>query len=149
VFLFLRWQLRIAFLLLYFCVSIFISCIIHALTTQFASLRTTRYLLRMLCLVFVFRYLMQSINDYSVVMLLCSRCGKLAILNVLRQVSMLCHFSLFLSCVLGVSNNPVTTTAYELFGLRPSLRLRFISENASLLALYVCATTHGPTSLSS
>ena len=50
--------------------------------------------------------------------------------------------------VLGVLNSPVATPAHGLLGLRPSLRLQFISENASVLALYVCSTTHGPTSLS-
>jgi len=65
-----------------------------------------------------------------------------------RQVSMLCHLCPFLSCVLGVSNTPVATPAHGLLGLIPSLRLRFILENASLLGLYICATTHGPTSLS-
>jgi len=62
---------------------------------------------------------------------------------------MLCHFCLFFkNSVLDVFNNPVATPVYGLLGLRPSFRLRFISENASLLALYVCSTTHGPTSLS-
>jgi len=42
----------------------------------------------------------------------------------------------------------VASPAYGLLGLRLSLRLRFTSENASLFALYVCASTHGPTSLS-
>jgi len=38
----------------------------------------------MLCLVFAFRYLMQLQNEYSVMLLLCSRCGKVMILNVLK-----------------------------------------------------------------
>ena len=53
-----------------------------------------------------------------------------------------------LSCVLGVFYSPVATPANGLLGLSPSLLLRFILENACLLALYICATTHGPTSLS-
>jgi len=57
----------------------------------------------------------------------------------LRQAKMLCHFSHFLSCVHGVFNSPVATPAY---GLRPCFRLRITSANASLLALYVCSTTH-------
>ena len=69
---------------------------------------------------------------------------KVVILNVLRQVSMLCHFCLFFN----VFSNPVATPAHGLLGLSPSLRLRSLSENSSLLALYICATTHGPTSLS-
>jgi len=40
----------------------------------------------------------------------------------------------------------VATPAYGLLGLRPSFRLRFISENVTLLC--VCSTTYGPTSLS-
>jgi len=35
----------------------------------------------MLCLVFAFQYPMQLQNEYSVMLLLCSRCGKV-ILNV-------------------------------------------------------------------
>ena len=54
----------------------------------------------------------------------------------------------FLSCVFGVFNSLVPTPAHGLLGHTPSLRLRFILENASLLALYICATAHGPTSLS-
>ena len=47
-------------------------------------------------------------------------------------------------------NSPVVTPAHEVLGLSPSLRLRFarISENVSLLALYICATTHGSISSS-
>jgi len=44
-------------------------------------------------------------------------------------------FACFLSCVHGVFNSPVATLAYGLLVIRPSLRLRFVSENASLLAL--------------
>ena len=62
----------------------------------------------------------------------------------LRQVSMPCHFCLFLSCVFGVFNSSVAIPAHGLLGLNPILRVRFISENASLLVLYICATTHGP-----
>jgi len=82
--------------------------------------------------------------------LLCSRYGKVVILNVfnLRQVLMLCHFCLFLSRVLGVFNSLVATPAHGLLGLSSNLRLRYISENASLLVLYICATTDGATSLS-
>jgi len=32
---------------------------------------------------------------YSAMLLLCLRCGKVVILNCLKQVSMLCHFCLF------------------------------------------------------
>jgi len=57
---------------------------ISTLATQLASLQhTTCYLLRMLCFVFAFRYLMQLYNEYSVMLLLCSRCGKV-ILNVFK-----------------------------------------------------------------
>ena len=61
---------------------------------------------------------------------------------------MLCYFCPFFKCVLGVCNSTVTTPAHGLLGLSPNLRLRFISENASLLTLYVYATTHGPISIS-
>ena len=50
---------------------------------------------------------------------------------------MLCLIYCFLSCVLGVFNSPVATPAYGLLGLRLSFRLRFISENASLLCMFV------------
>ena len=80
-------------------------------------------------------------NDYSVMLLLCSRCGKVWFWLCLRQVSMLCHFCLFFFFF----NSPVTTPAHGLLGRNPSLRLRFISESTSLLALYICVTTHGPT----
>jgi len=66
----------------------------------------------------------------------------------LRQVAILCHFCLFLSCVLGVLNSPVPTPAHGLLVQRPCLRLWFILENTSLLELSICATTHGPTSQS-
>ena len=71
-------------------------------------------------------------------LLLCSRCGKLVIWMCLRQVSMLCHFCLFLYYVLGVFNSLVATPAH---GPSPSLRLRFISENASLLCVFVPTST--------
>ena len=54
-----------------------------------------------------------------------------------------------LSSVFGVFNSSVVTPAHGLLGLNLSLRLRFISEKASLLALYICVTIHGPTSPSS
>jgi len=73
---------------------------------------------------------------------------KLRFWMCIWQVSMLCHFCLFFKLCLGVFNNPVATPAYGLRGHRPSFRLRFISENACLFALYVYVTTHGPTSLS-
>jgi len=41
----------------------------------------------------------------------------------------------------------VATPTFGLLGLRPSLRLQFLSENASLFPFCVCATTHNPTSL--
>jgi len=75
--------------------------------------------------------------------LLCSRCGKVVILNVfnLRQVSMLCHFCLFLSCVLAVCNSPVATPAQGLLELSLSVRLQFLSENASFLYIFVTPPT--------
>jgi len=39
---------------------------------------------------------------------------------VLRQISMLCHFCRFLSCILGVFNSPVASPAHV---LSPSLRV--------------------------
>jgi len=51
-------------------------------------------------------------------------------------------FGYFLSCVHGVFNSAVATPAHGLHGLSLSLRLRFILENASLLVLYICASTH-------
>jgi len=55
---------------------------------------------------------------------------------------MLCHFCLFLCCVLGIFT-PGALPPHGLLGLSPRLRLRFIYENVSLLALYICATTNG------
>jgi len=52
------------------------------------------------------------------------------------SLSVLCHFCLFfLRWVIGVFvfNSPVATPAHRLLGLSLSLRLRFISENTSLL----------------
>jgi len=70
--------------------------------------------------------------------LLCSRCGKVAILNVFKTgINAVSFFPVVLSCVLGVFNSPVATPAHGLRGLSPSRRLRFASENASLLALYI------------
>jgi len=80
--------------------------------------------------------------------LLFSRCGKVVILNLFKTGINAVVFLLFFKCVFGVFNSTVVTPAHGLLGLSPSLRLRFISVNASLLALYTCATTHGPTSLS-
>ena len=56
----------------------------------------------------------------------------------LRQVSMLCHFCLFLRCVLGVFNDPVGTPACGLLGLRSSL---FRRTRASLLCMFVPTST--------
>jgi len=50
-----------------------------------------------------------------------------------------------LSYVLGVFNSPVATPAHGLLGFCRRLRLRSISENASLLALY-CILCHHPRS---
>jgi len=53
------------------------------------------------------------------------------------------------SCVLVVFNSSMATPAYGILGLSRTPRLRFILENANLLALYICVTTHGPSSLRS
>ena len=58
--------------------------IVFAFATQLAPLQTTCQLLRMLCRVFAFRYLMPLQKEYSVMLLLCSRCGKVVILNVFK-----------------------------------------------------------------
>jgi len=52
-------------------------------------------------------------------------------------------FACFLSCVLGVFNSLVVTPAHGPLGLSR----RFIPKNASLLGLYICATTQGPDQL--
>jgi len=78
--------------------------------------------------------------------LLCSRWRKVVILNVLRQVSMLCYLCLFFKLCSWGFYSPVATPAHGLLGLCPSFQLQFMSENACFLALYVCSTTHGPTS---
>jgi len=54
------------------------------LATQLVSLQTTCELLPMLHRVFAFRYPMQLQNEYSVVLLLRSRCGKVVIVNVFK-----------------------------------------------------------------
>ena len=76
---------------------------------------------------------MQLQNEYSVMLPLCSRCGKVVILNVFKTGII----ALFSSCVLGVFKSLVATPAHGLLGLSPSLRLRFISENASLRCVFV------------
>ena len=60
----------------------------------------------------------------------------------LRHVSMLCHFCLFFKAVFLV----FLTAQWRLrhtgsSGFSPSLRLRFISENASLLCIFVSPPT--------
>jgi len=78
---------------------------------------------------------------------LCSRCGKVVILNVFKTgINAVSFLPVFLSYVLGVFNSPVATPAHDLLGLSLSFRLRFMSENTSLLALYICDATHRPTS---
>jgi len=62
---------------------------------------------------------------------------------------MLIHSCLFLSCVLGVFNSPVATPAHGSSGLARVFDYDLYRRmRASLLALYIFATTHGPTSLS-
>jgi len=65
----------------------------------------------------------------------------------LREVSTLRHFCLFFKLCLVVFNSPVAIPAHGLLGLSPIHGLRFILENANLLALYICATTHFTTLL--
>jgi len=71
-------------------------------------------------------------------LLLCSRYVKVVILNLfvvgINAVSLL---PVFLSCVFGVCNSPVATPAHGFLGLIPSLRLQVISENASLLCIFM------------
>jgi len=76
-------------------------------------------------------------------LLLCSTCGKIVILDVFKTgITIVSFFACCLNCVVGVFKSSVATPALGL------PRLRFILMNASLLALYICTTTHGPTSLS-
>jgi len=80
-------------------------------------------------------------------LLLCSRCGKVVILNVFKiGINAVSFLPVFLSCVLGVFNSPVATPANGLLGLSPSPITSYIGERE--LALYICVTTHGRTSLS-
>ena len=70
------------------------------------------------------------------------------IFNVLKTgISVVSFLPAFLSYVLRVFNNPAARSAHGLQRFSPRLRLRFISDNASLLALYICATTQGPVPL--
>ena len=70
------------------------------------------------------------------------KCGKVLILNVFETgINAVSFLPVFLCCVLSVFCSPVATPAHDPLGLSPSFRLRFISENASLLALYICAIT--------
>jgi len=60
------------------------------------------------------------------------------ILNVFKTgINAVSSLPVFLSCALGVFNNPPATPSHGLLGLSPSLRLRFISENASLLCIFM------------
>jgi len=69
-------------------------------------------------------------------LLLCSRCGKVVILNVYQCCVI---FVCFLGCVLGVFNSPVATTTHGLLGLSPSLRLRFtIYRRTPASFVYLC-----------
>jgi len=65
----------------------------------------------------------------------CSRCGKVAILNVFKTGIN----ALFSSCVLSVFKSLMAPPAHGLLGLSTSLRLRFISENAGCV---VCLCHH-------
>jgi len=58
--------------------------------------------MHLLCHVFAFRYLMQLYNEYSVTSRLCSRHGKVVILNVFKTGNNAVSFVPVLSCVLGV-----------------------------------------------
>jgi len=72
---------------------------------------------------------------------LCPRCGKVVISNVFKTgINAVSFLPVFLCCVLGVFNSPVAAPVHGLLGLIPSLRLRYISKNVSLIALYTCAT---------
>jgi len=72
-------------------------------------------------------------------LLLCSRCGNVVILNVFRQVSILCHFRLFLSCVLGVFNSPVATLAHGLLGHTPESSFTiYIRKHEFACFIYLC-----------
>jgi len=81
-------------------------------------------------------------------LLLCSRCGNVVILNEFKTgINIMSFLPVFLSCVLGVFNSPVATPAHGLLGLSPSFLVTiYIGERE--LVLYIYATTHGPTSLS-
>jgi len=69
------------------------------------------------------------------------------ILNVFKRgINAVSCFPVFM-LILGVFNSSVAIPAHGLHGFSPSLRLRFISENASVLALQICATTQGPVPL--
>ena len=104
---------------------------ISALATQLASLRTTCWLLRIVCLVFA----LMSIRIQSWYFCVQDE-EKLWFWMCLRQYQCCAIFACFLGCVL-VFNSPVATPAHGLLGLRPSFRLRFLSWNASLLCMFV------------
>jgi len=63
---------------------------------------------------------------------------KFVILNVFETGFNAVSFLPVLSCVLDVFNSPVATPEHGLLGISPSLRLRFTSENRSLLPLCIC-----------
>jgi len=71
-------------------------------------------------------------------LLLCSRSGNFVILNVLKTGINAVSFLPVLRCVLGIFNSPVASPAH---GLGPSLRLQLISENASLLCIFMPTPT--------
>jgi len=61
----------------------------------------------------------------------------------LRQVSMLCNFCLFFKlCTWRFQQPSGDSGTRGLLGFHPSLRLRFVSENASMLAF--CVLCHHP-----
>jgi len=68
---------------------------------------------------------------------LCSRCGKVVILNVFKTgINTVLFLPVFKLCS-WCFNSSVPTAAHGFLGHGPSLRLRFILENASLLAFYI------------
>jgi len=74
-------------------------------------------------------------------LLLCSRCGKVAILNVFKT-GINAVFSVFLTAQWQLRHTGSSGLArvfyYDIYR----------RTQACLLALYICATTHGTTSLS-
>jgi len=89
---------------------------------------------------------MQLWNEYSLMLVLCSRCGKVVILNVFKTgINGVSLLPVFMLCSFFPTPSGDSSTRVPRAEPESSITI-YIGERE--LALYICATTHGPISLS-